>query len=201
MRKLFGVFIVFALIGGVFSGCSDDNDEDTKIYQLTVASVQRIMFISDHFSPYLVKYDGKGAWESFPYITDFQHEEGYEYVILVEQKRVRSDDWIGGSPYEITLINQISKTKKDSQNLPLQRGNFIIASKKTGDEALPYYVLSNRTGRWEKFPSIKDFQHEEGYEYELTLDCEYRGLEASPKYSYTCIKISREKRDSQGLPE
>lgn len=194
--------IALLLTVGLFISCGDDN-EDPIEYTMTVASVERIMFIADHHDPYYVKYEGENTWKNHSYIQNFTHTEGYEYVIRVRRDYDKSKEgMIGGSPYSYHLLEEISKTKKDSENIPSQSGWINIASKGTGDPNLPYYKLSIYTGDWEKIAPIEGFEYEEGYEYALEVSCKYNGVSAPQKYTYTYLKTHRkEKIDTVGLPE
>lgn len=196
------LFICISLTFGLAS-CSDDDDKrEIQEFQLTVASVKRLKFIADHYSPYFVKHEGKNVWEPFPYITNFELTEGYEYVIKVRRERVIFEDIDGGSPYEITLLEEISKTKKVSENIPLQKGYFVIGSKKTGDDKNPYYVREQGKGYWVKFPGLlQGFDYEEGYEYVVELDCQFNGSTDILTYLFSFVKTQRkEKTNSIGLP-
>lgn len=201
--KLLSLFLFAFMSLTIITSCSDSDDKrEIREFQLTVASVKRLMFVTDHYSPYFVKYEGENEWKPFPYITNFTLTEGYEYVIRVRSERVVFEDMEGGSPYEITLLEEISKTQKVSENIPPQRGYIVIGSKKTGDENNPYYMRELGKGYWVKFPGIlEDFDYEEGYEYIVELDYQFNGSTDINKYLFSFVKIQRkDKTDSVNLP-
>lgn len=58
-------------------------------------------------------------WQFFyAEITGFNYQEGYEYVIVVEETSIKNPPQ-GGSSIAYTLIEIISKTEKTSANLPI----------------------------------------------------------------------------------
>lgn len=183
-----------------FLSC-DDNDNDEQVFQVTVASVKLFNSIdetlpvannktinnskdilADFFPSFYVKYENKENWEilNAPGISGFNHEEGYEYVLRIKSKPT------GYACPEIgvSLVEEISKVQKDSENLPMQVAFITVASQKTGDESNPYYIAKGNT--WIKFPAIEGFEsvYEGGYQYEVTISCKYNGVKANPKYSY-----------------
>lgn len=202
MKNLSKITLLLLLSAFIFCTCSNDDKREIEEFTLTVASVQPLMFNFDHYNPYYVKYEGKNEWKTFPYIKNFTYNRGYEYVIRVRKERVIFEDIIGGSPYEITLLQEISKLEKTSENIPIQKGWLKVASKKTGDEHYPYYVSAPRTGNWIKFYPIEGFEHEEGYEYLIDIDCKYNSGTNIYPYSFIYTSTERkEKRDSAGLPK
>ena len=91
--KLLSLFLFVFMSLTIIASCSDSDDKrEIREFQLTVASVKPLMFISDHYSPYFVKYEGENEWKTFPYITNFTLTEGYEYVIKVRSERVVFED-------------------------------------------------------------------------------------------------------------
>ncbi len=208
MKKTLYILAILAV--SIFTACSDDDKKSIE-YTMTVASAQRVMFIADHFSPYYVKHQGQNEWKEHAYIKDFSHQEGYEYVIRVRRDYDKSMEGMdGGSVYSYHFLEEISKTPKDSENIPIQTGWIDIASKGTGDTNYPFYMRDLYTGNWKKIAPIEGFEYkegskdgyEEGYEYKLEISCKYNGAEAPHKYSFKYIKThSKEKFDSVGLPE
>lgn len=196
-------FLLFAVvvltISTIFCACDNgDDNENSKEYTIIVASIQTIMFNSDHHYPYFVKYEGTNEWVHHSRISGFSYTEGYEYVIRVRRDYDKSEEEVlGGSPYSFILLEEISKTQKDSENIPLQNGWINIHSNGTGDPDFPYYVFESYTGSWKKFPPIEGFEFEEGYKYAIGVSCKYNGVNAPQKYSYTYIETYRkEKVDS-----
>lgn len=68
-----------------------------------------------------------------------------------------------------------------------------------------YAVKKNMSQEWEQFTGIQDFNYESGYEYVIKISetnyLDYR--RGTPEWSeYKLLEIiSKEKKDSQGLPE
>ena len=190
---MLSLFVVF------LNSCSDDKETDPEVFQLTVASVHPLRFIDDHYHPYFVKHDGKGEWDTYPYVKNFSFVEGYEYVIKIRKKRVIFEEIVGGSPYEYTLLEEISKVEKDTKDIPVQEGAYRIASESTGDEKMPYYALID--GIWTKIPPIEGFEFEEGYELIVYFDCVYNGNDATQTYTYIYTRSSqKERKDTEGIP-
>lgn len=223
MKRCLYILALFILTIGLFSCNNDDSEE----LQLTVASVEIFALTEStleepqkvetriYIPPrYYVKTDKNMEWESLTNISGFIHEEGYEYVILIRKEKYPNDIFLEESEvssselehYKITFLSEISKTKKDSENIPSQRGRFKVASKITGDENFPYYVYgwSKEFNKytWLKCPPIEGFAHEIGYEYYIEVNCKYNGVNAFPKYSYTYVNTyGKEQKDSENLPE
>lgn len=66
----------------------------------------------------LVKKAGATDWEYFyAPIEGFNYEEGYEYEIEVKEENVENPP-ADASSIKYTLVNQLSKTAKTSENLP-----------------------------------------------------------------------------------
>ena len=68
-----------------------------------------------------------------------------------------------------------------------------------------YAVKKDMSQEWEQFTGIQDFNYESGYEYVIKISetnyLDYRrGTPAWSEYKLLEI-ISKEKKDSQGLPE
>lgn len=219
MRKTFIGVIVLSL-AVILLSCGDDDSDGAKEYTLTVASTKHFVQIEDYLAAatnvksnltpattplYYVKKDGEQEWSKLHYpIVGFTHQEGYEYVIRVKMETIpyaTADDACFVMP-SATFLEEISKEKKDSERLPAEEGLFTVASEKTGDDALPYYVYHHITAKWVKCPPIEGFVHEQGNEYILEVRYKYNGAEAPQRYSFTKKKIiKQEERDSQGLPQ
>lgn len=92
-------------------------DKKEKEFILTVASEKGSCFVVGEFSCYIVKYDKSDTWTTITEsIPGFDYEPGYEYVIEVKERHIKNEpeDYLG----EYILMNVISKTKKQSENLP-----------------------------------------------------------------------------------
>lgn len=94
----------------LLSSCSSNDDERVTI---TVASEKRIAMGSTLMDALLVKENNETNWSILhSSIEGFNHEEGYEYVLEVETKR------LAGKLTKYTLLREISKTQKESENMP-----------------------------------------------------------------------------------
>ena len=194
--------------------CSDDKDEEFDVYQLTIASVQpgtffgeKIDWSSGTSDQYFAKIEGEENWSHHFGIPDFSFTEGYEYVLKVRRQRQKYS--YGGSnecrapsaDAYILILEDISKVEKDSENIPVQNAGYLIASKSTGDEEMPYYAQLN-DGSWSKIPQIIGFEFEEGYETLVYFYCIYNGKDAPNPYTFGYRSSSqKEKRDTEGLPQ
>jgi hypothetical protein len=94
-------------------GCKKDNNAD-KIITMTVASKKVVSFTSiAPITSLNVKIEGNSqGW--FPLtnseIQGFEYEEGFEYVLKVNQKHVENPP-ADGSSIEYVLIEVLSKTQ------------------------------------------------------------------------------------------
>lgn len=123
-----GILILFFCTFS-FISCDDNNEEGRKItdykeYVLTVASkkVPGVLW-SDGLNylseVYAVKKEQSNEWSAFGSINGFEFERGYEYQIKIGETCYL--DYSMGTPAwtERDLLEVISKSKKDSENLPL----------------------------------------------------------------------------------
>lgn len=123
MKKLLLVLFVAVLIG-----CNKERPEGESVlsyeeYSMVVASkkVQGVVGISTHMvaDVFAIKMEGQDIWSSFDgFIKGFDYEAGYEYVLEVSETVFL--DYRRGDPAwsEYNLIKIISKTKKESENMP-----------------------------------------------------------------------------------
>ena len=117
---------IFTVIGA--TSCNDDYEEDRKVtgykeYTLTVASVKLpgvltssgINILAD---VHAVKNEQSTDWKAHGSIGKFEYEEGYEYQIRISETSYL--DYSMGDPAwtEYSLLEVISKERKDSENLP-----------------------------------------------------------------------------------
>ena len=185
---------------GGFVSCSDD-DDDMKIFDVTVASVERVYSGSDFsFNPYFAKKKDDKSWGTID-IQGFEHEEGYEYVLKIKQERHPCRDMADAPMYIYTLLETLSKTKKESENIPMQVVQACIASKRPLGAANPSYYVRIR-GEWDVYEGeIEGLEYEEGYEYQVFLGLTFLGHDAVPKYDYSLIHLFEKKqKESEGLP-
>lgn len=123
-----GILILFLCIFG-FIGCDNEDEEGEKVtdykeYALTIASEKIPGIIwSDGFNylsdVYAVKKENAQEWESLGFIDGFEFEKGYEYKIKISETSYL--DYRMGQPAwtEYSLLEIISKDKKDSESIPL----------------------------------------------------------------------------------
>lgn len=109
MKKYRFLWLLCSLF--VLCACGDKEKE----YILTVAS-ERYM-LSDGYPCFIVKFDKSEKWTIIgKMITGFDYEPGHEYVLKVKEKIVKNPpvDYQGA----YTVLELISKEKKNSENLP-----------------------------------------------------------------------------------
>lgn len=137
MKKL--LFLAFSLVlfmsscgGGSKSGQESNSGEVANVVEesadiveaiadqitLTVASEQVDCTGVGPQKCFLIKQEGETDW-SFWYsgIKDFNYESGYEYVIEVKVDTVASPP-ADASSINYTFVKEISKTQKQSENMP-----------------------------------------------------------------------------------
>ncbi|MBB4036900.1 hypothetical protein GGR21_002814 [Dysgonomonas hofstadii] len=198
MKRLFFLLFLVPFICGGLVSCSDD---DTKVFDVTISSVKKVYDGSYVFSPYFAKQEGDNTWKPFGYIEGFEHEEGYEYMLKVRQEKVHDGEIADAPTHKQILLEVLSKTKKESENIPIQGAHALIASKRPQNTATPSYYIKIMKD-WEVYEGeIEGFEYEEGYEYRVYLGLTFMGHEADPKYSYSIIdSFKKEQKDSEGLP-
>lgn len=124
MKKILLLFLMTALIS-----CLNEEQEGKKIlgykeYIMTVASqkVPGLIYVGcGSFSlgdVYGIKKESSQEWESFADIQNFDHENGYEYVIRISETNYLDNRRSEPAWTEYELIEVISKEKKDSKGLP-----------------------------------------------------------------------------------
>jgi len=115
MKKLIIPLILLSFICGTTS-CKEDLDSKDELI-LIVASERAIDTRTTYYTPYFVKYNPVDEWHYFFPIEGFEHEKGYEYTIRVLKEYKGTT--MGVEPYyEYTLLEIISKIKKNSEGLP-----------------------------------------------------------------------------------
>lgn len=113
MRSLFYPFLLAGGFATIFYSCKSEGSK------LIVASQQADCVGVGPQKCYLVKESADKDWE-FLYqdIGGFRFEPGYEYKLEVRKERIENPP-ADGSSIKYTLIKEISKERKDSENLPL----------------------------------------------------------------------------------
>ena len=107
------ILILFAMALS-FAACT--GSENTE--KLTIASQQGDCVGVAPMKCLLVKKDGQKDWEFFyNNIEGFNYEPGYEYVLEVKVENV-DNPAADQSSLKYTLVKEISKEQKTSENLP-----------------------------------------------------------------------------------
>lgn len=111
MKK--SIVLLLSSIALLFGAC---NGGVTK--KMTVASEQGDCVGVMPMKCLLVKNDGQTDWEFFySTIEGFNYEAGYEYVLEVKEEKIESPA-ADQSALKYTLVKEISKEQKTSDNLP-----------------------------------------------------------------------------------
>jgi len=102
----------------MFYSCTSNDIENNNFQEIIVASEQRSCqgFITQ--TCFLIKENENDLWQLFyDQIKGFTYEEGFEYKLLVSKEQLYQvpED---ASSIKTTLVEIISKEKKDSDNLP-----------------------------------------------------------------------------------
>lgn len=196
---LFLTVLLFAP-GAAFVSCSSDNDYNKELI-LTVASKALLNTGYESSHAYYVKPKGVVDWMPFESISGFDYEEGYEYIIRVSQEKWHDGEVQDAGIYKYAFLRLISKTKKNSENIPAQRFFLSIASKNVTDSEVsghPYYA--KMTGdNWTTFPEIEGFDYTPGYEYVLLIDRKFND-NSTEYYSYV-ETYEQMLKESEGLPD
>lgn len=115
------VLFVFTMI--LFLGSCSSSEQKEK---LTIASQQGDCIGVAPMKCLLVKKEGQADWEFFySNIEGFNYEPGYEYVLEVKVDKVENPA-ADQSSLKYTLVKQISKEQKTSENLPQIQEEEII---------------------------------------------------------------------------
>lgn len=112
--KRVGLLLITSII--LLSSCKDGN-KNTEM--MTVASEKRMAMGVAPMEVLVVKEGNDTDW-SFFYsgIEGFDYEPGYEYVLEVKKEAVPEPVPADASSIKYTLVKEVSKTKKDSENMP-----------------------------------------------------------------------------------
>lgn len=208
MKKL--VFLAIAIIA-LATACN----KTENITTMTIASEKRITMGVAPMEVLLVKEDNASEWSYFySNIEGFYYEPGYEYVLEVKKETKEEPTPSDISNIKYTLVKEISKIKKDSENMPIDISKediatMVIASeKRLAMGAAPMEVLlvkENGAEEWSFFYSnIEGFDYESGYEYEIevkkeTIEEPVPADVSSIKYILT-KEISKTKKNSENMP-
>lgn len=116
MKRIYSIFLIIVLF--LFSCSKDENVIETII----VAS-RKVMDIEPSGASereyFLIKTNKSDKWEYLsPNIQGFNYEEGYEYMLKVRITTINNPQQ-DQYPKSYALIEIISKTKKQSENLPV----------------------------------------------------------------------------------
>lgn len=119
MQKTILLLFSIALL---FGACNSTKDTE----KITVASQQGDCVGVAPMKCLLVKKDGQTDWEFFyNNIEGFSYEPGYEYVLEVKADKVENPA-ADQSSLKYTLVKEISKEQKTSENLPAVEIDEIV---------------------------------------------------------------------------
>lgn len=198
MKTRFVFLLIACLAVCSFTSCSDD--KNITLLEITVASETPLP--TDFGGVLYAKEKGSTRFVSWDNIEGFAHEAGYEYVLKVWQEQWHNGEIMDAGIYRYKLADVISKTKKDSEDIPQDIMYRLIASQKTNDPTQPYYARRDTWEDWAPFPDIEGFDYEEGHEYSLLIFRKFNGSNATPKYTYYYNQaFSKEQKDSEDLPQ
>ncbi|MDR2735067.1 MAG: DUF4377 domain-containing protein [Spirochaetota bacterium] len=93
---------------------------DKNVVDMTIASETRLADAGGASMRVLLVKEGDAQQWQFFYsnIEGFSYEPGYEYVLKVSRENKEGEIPAGASSIRYTLIKEISKTRKTSQNMP-----------------------------------------------------------------------------------
>ena len=114
MKTSFSLLLfVICLLG--FSSCSDDDNNSDKIVQVRASVLHEYV---EYYPPLgygpakglKIKEEKSKEWEVITHISDFEYEEGYDYVVQLE-KTYLADPPQDASSVTYKLIKVLEKTK------------------------------------------------------------------------------------------
>jgi len=112
-----GILFIIGLL--LFTSCNDDDND--SIIQFKIASDTTILVNPESNTEVeylLIWNDTYNRWQHITKeIQGFSYEKGYEYLLKVKSTKIKNPPMDGASVI-YTLIEVISKVKKDSENLP-----------------------------------------------------------------------------------
>ncbi|MDR2951081.1 MAG: DUF4377 domain-containing protein [Prevotella sp.] len=119
MYKLILSLLTMTLFLGACSS-SQKNTDSENVETLVIASQQGDCVGVAPMECFLVKKDGQTEWEFFyNNIEGFNYEPGNEYVIEVKTEKIETPA-ADQSSLKYTLVKEVSKTQKTSENLPVK---------------------------------------------------------------------------------
>lgn len=108
------IYLIFGCIALIITACS--STKNTVRY--TIASKTVNCIGEGPQKCLLVKKGNVNSWEYFySQIEGFNYEEGFEYILEVKENK-RDNPPADRSSIQYVLVKEISKTKKDSKDLP-----------------------------------------------------------------------------------
>ncbi|MBK5721061.1 DUF4377 domain-containing protein [Dysgonomonas sp. Marseille-P4677] len=115
-KVIISLFAISLFLGSCNSSQKTQKTENTE--KLTIASQQADCVGVGPMKCLLVKKEGQTDWEFFyNNIEGFQYTPGYEYLLEVKVDTIKMPP-ADASTLKYTLIKEISKEEKTSENLP-----------------------------------------------------------------------------------
>jgi hypothetical protein len=110
-NKLFLTLMVAAL-----TACASKED----VVEMTIASEKRLAMAGITPMEVLLVKEGAATQWSFFYspIEGFDHEPGYEYVVMVRRENIEGVVPADASSIRYTFVELVSRTRKTSDNMP-----------------------------------------------------------------------------------
>lgn len=181
--------IWISLICFTFITSCDNEDGHNKEMIATIASEKSLYTGGEMYAPYFAKVEGESQWTSLESISGFDFEEGYEYVLRIWREKWHDGEIQDAGIYRYKLLEVVSRDKKDSENLPVQRFFIHIGPQKVANPTPEntYYARWNEAGKWNAFPDIEGFDFEEGCEYILLIDRMFNDIDSGPRISYIYV--------------
>lgn len=109
-------YILTLLLAGLFLGSCRSNLETIRVASSYVdcvgATPQKCL---------LIKFEDSPDWKFWYFgIDGFTFEPGYEYVLKVKKETLPEPVAAGRSSIRYVLVKEVSRTQKESENLPGQ---------------------------------------------------------------------------------
>ena len=183
MKNLFGALLLFFCTIG-FASCLNDDELRDKTETINV-EISALTCISGSLFGYypiegmLVKIENNPDFHflNFNEINGFTYQRGYEYKLQIERITLANPP-ADGSLYAYNLIKELSKQKGEG----VRNNIHLYVSAETGtykwgditqDIPAPGMKIREKADdEWIVVPfnKISDFQYDEGYEYELSVE-------------------------------
>lgn len=118
MKKL-TLFIFLSFLSSILFSCNMSKEAANNMVMMTIASKKVDCTGVGKMKCLLIKKGDQKDW-TFHYfgIKNFNYEEGYEYLIQVRKDSIKNPPADAPS-IQYTLVKEISKVKKQSENMPL----------------------------------------------------------------------------------